>query len=257
MARLTSKTVFGLTTFILIALSVNFDNILGNLFLGMALLNIALFILDKKTPMPIERTRNLKRSFTLAIGGLFTTYIVSYIILSFFRGYFGLQSVTLQSLFQLLAEQNLIFQGNLVLTVIALGFIVPIQETWLQANMMDFFRDIRGTNLKKFTFNSVLIFSIIISFFVFIHFNVKGLLAAALVPVAVFFVVSYFVILIENQTLGAKIMHIINNNIALAITFGLIAALTLSGPILIGGLVVLGLFLLFKLKILRQPIGGG
>lgn len=260
MVNITSDKVFwGLIFLLVIGLAVNFDNNLGYLF-GMILGGIGLFrILDikRKTIFPIERTRNLKKSFVLAISGLIATYTLSVIFLGIFKGPLGLETITLETIFQYFAQQSLIFAGSVFLMFIAFVFIVAPTETWLQAIIMDFLRDIKNTNLKKLSVASVLIFLITVSGFVFLHFNAKGMRAEALVPVAVFFAVSYFIILIEGQLLAAILMHMINNAIAIAVSTGWISTITLTGPIMIGIVVAILLYLLFRTKLLIRPIIGG
>ena len=248
-----SKTLFVLTFLPLILLAVDFDNNLGYLFMGIALGNIVLMIIDTKFPLPIEKTRNLGRTFAYVFGGLVAYFLLNYLVLNTFKSYLGLSVVDLKSVFQLVAQQNLLFHGSVWLTILAIGFIVAIQETWLLANFMDFLRDKTGANLKNFfSHKTLFILGTVVLFFTFLHFEAKGLSLIALIPVIIFFLVSAVVIILEGQSLAAMIMHVINNVMAIIITSYAILTMGIFGPIAVGvGIAFIIYLVLSKVNILR------
>ena len=258
--------LWGILFIVLLAIGVNFDDKIYNLFIGIIAGIMILKIIDynQKTYFPIERVRNLKKTFMLTVIGLISTYAITLIIFGidnaiFGSKFFGVQSITLQTIFSYFAQQNFIFSGSVFLTFVAIAGIVAISETWLVAVLMDLIRDIKRFKVYNYEFNNPRTYaaiSLIVGFLVVLHFSAKGLGAAALVPVAVFFLVSCIIIKIEGQALAAILMHIINNSIALAITFALISSFTLTGPVVVTGVILLGIYFLFKTKLLIRPIGG-
>mgnify|MGYP001588609922 CR=1 FL=1 len=250
-----------LAAFLMFA-GVNFDDKIQNLF-GFIVLFIAIIrILDinQKTSFPIERVRNLKRTFTLTVIGLVATYLGTMLVFgidNYFGGkLFGIQNVSLNTVFSLFAQQPFVFSGNIILTFLAIGFVVAISETWLLITLMDFIADKFNIDFDLMKARTYAIILLLVGGIVTLHFNVKGFTAAALVPVAVFFFVSLIIAIKERQGLAAIFMHVINNTIALTISYGVISSLTITGPLLIGITVMVGIYLLFKTKILVRPLGG-
>lgn len=253
MVKITSEIVYFTSALLLFVLWLLFDKDLGGLFFGIATFNIIIYMLEKinnQKPFPIEKTRNLGRSFTVAIVGLISTYLIS-ILLKTFLGFSG---TSVNSIFQDFAQQSLIFQGSMILTFLSIGILVPINETWLQANILDKLRDWFKIDINNINAKSIFMVISMVAFYVLLHFASKNLSTEALIPVGVFFGVSFFTLRYEGQSLGTMIMHIINNSVAIAIGFSLIGSASLLGPILIAGGILLFVYLLFKTKILVSPI---
>ena len=256
MVNVTKKetSFFVIMLLTLIVLAINFDNFLGYLFaiilIGGALMGI--FDINKSTRFPISKG-NVKRSLTVAILGLVAVYIISpFILLLFGYGKFGTLSVI-----SLFAQQNLIFTGSVILALVSLGFVVAPIETNLLSRIMDYLRDRWGTGLDKISVNYLLMLLISTLFFVVLHFNAKGLSGESLIPVGVFFAISFVMIGYEKEQLSAIFMHVINNTIAVWYTYKeSFINLGLSSPFILGGIVLAGLFFLFRFKVLQKPIGG-
>ena len=255
--------LWGILSALLIAIGVNFDDKIQNLFGFIIVVIIILKIIDynKITSFPIERVRNLKKTFTLTIIGLIAVYlgttVVFWIDNAFFGSkLFGVQSITLQTIFNYFAQQSFVFSGSVIWSFIAIVGIVAISETWLLAVLMDFISDIFHVDFSLYKLKTYAMALLLTGFFVILHFNAKGLTAAALVPVAVFFLVSAIIIIIEKQSLAAMNMHVINNSIALFISTGVISAFTLTGPLIVGLIIIVGIYFLFKTRIFIKPIGG-
>lgn len=242
----------------LIFAGVNFDEKLQGLFGFIIIFIVILKILDfnERTYFPIERTRDLKKTFFLTVIGLVATYLGTMFVFWFGNKFFGTQAITLQAIFTSFAQQTLIFSGSVWLSFIAIGIVVAISETWLLATLMDFIADITHADFDFRKFKTYALLTIIVGFIIMLHFNAKGITGAALVPVAVFFLVSAIIIKIEKQWFAAGNMHVINNSIALAISYNLINPTNLQGPIIVGSIVIGIIYMLFRIKILRQPIGG-
>lgn len=255
--------LWGILFALLVAIGVNFDDKIQNLF-GFIIAGIMILKLidyNKRTTFPIERTRDLKKTFTLTIIGLIVVYlgttVVFWIDNAFFGSkLFGVQSITLQGIFNYFAQQSFIFSGNVIWSFVAIAGIVAISETWLLAVLMDFISDIFHVDFNLWKIKTYAMALLLMGFFVILHFNAKGLTAAALVPVAVFFLVSAIIIIIEKQSLAAMNMHVINNSIALAISTNLISSLSLTGPIIVSIIGIVGIYFLFKTRIFIKPIGG-
>lgn len=218
-----------------------FDFNLGTVFFGMALFGAFYYSQDKTRRLEIEKRPNKLKSVLLGTIGFGAYLIISAVLLPFLNslGILTIEAVGLNAIFDVLGStQPLAFAGNRFLNFASLGIAGPIIETTVIFMVaFEFFAD-RFPSLKNYPLDSrrvpsinvmlslAALIGIITTIFIILHSQAKGIRNdTALTLVAIFAIVSMIMILIEGQALGAIIMHIINNSIALLRRFDIVMEL--------------------------------
>lgn len=251
MAEKTIKDVviyvlLGLALFLLVS---NFDPTLANVYaIGLFLLFVY-YAIDKDHSFPIEKQRNLGKSFLYAVIG----YIVVIVSSTFFKNIHIFGITDTRSVLQIMAETQatLAFEKSLWITFFAFAILIPIIETGILGMILEFIKDNTKINFEKLNIALIAVFFIISTFFMYLHLSAKGVSnEAALMITFIFALVTCVIIFLERQTLGAMLLHIISNSVALIISFGK----EFSISIIYGVLIILGITLLLK-KVRISPTG--
>lgn len=243
-------TIYFILGIALFFLSSNFDSTLALIFAIGLFLTWAYYNSDKSHSIVIESRRNLGRTFTYAMAGYF-----SVIILSAFAnnlGFFSVLDVMAE------AQASLAFEKSQILMFLSQVFLIATIETSFIAMLIEFFKDriklnFEGGILDLFKNPKLLsLFAVIAAGFMYLHSTAKGIEnTPALVTVLIFGFVTCVVIYLEKQSLGAILMHILANGVALSIAFGYFAIIQSS--VLFGlGIVVVLIFLLRYVRIVPR-----
>tara|TARA_Y100000310_G_scaffold25289_1_gene24204 strand:- start:5218 stop:6000 length:783 start_codon:yes stop_codon:yes gene_type:complete len=244
--KLTERRVFGFSVLILIFMRLVFDPDLAITYLAIAFGAFAIAQSDKFLTLKIESVVNRAKSVMLGIAGYGVFLLVSTFILPLLPLLgisVGETSFSINSVIELYAQTQPLLAGNLTLIFLAFGLLIPILETWGIGLILEGLKDFFKIPLDIKNPRTYVAAGIIAALTVFFHIQVRGIdinATTALATVFIFFFINVLIIVIEKQILGAIIMHIIANTVAVSVNKGF-PVLSLTSPtsiILIGSLVV-------------------
>lgn len=265
MAKISPKLTFIVLILLTTLISTLYNPSISNLFLGF-LVGIFIFIeMDRgNRTIHIEKQVDRTKSVMVGVSGWVVSIFLTYITLGIFYltktlsigSEYSFQS-GLNSVFDLLVEtkQSLVFGGSMFFEFIAFGVYIPIVETLfffmvLYEIGIELGRAVGQKVLfdKSFKINlpTLIIFLSIAYLFTYYHLSSKGLNdVPAQISVFIFAFVSLYLVKIEGQALGSILTHIINNSVALLLSYAIIV----STPLLWG--VGIGVGLLIILSIIK------
>lgn len=235
-------------------LHLTFNESISTTYLYLLVFIIAMLVLDISPSMRIESKKNRLKSLGLGIAGFGASLLFTNIILSGMKylGFLSIDKITFNSIIELYAE-SLPFEGVLFFLGVVLIGIAPVIESWTVALIVELFKDIFRIQMGWEGFKRYLIYALFILLLIsvgmmYLHFASKGIgpeatTTASLIAVIVFFFINGFIVYIEQQALGAILMHFIANSIAFFVKFG--PPDVLGSPIILGiGVVITILFAL-------------
>lgn len=236
-------------------LSTNFDLAVSQVFFIGITITLIYYAIDTKHTIVIESSPNRIKSLTLAILGYISVIGISALINQV--GFFSILDIMAES------QASLALATSVTINFIVFAFIVPIIETSVIGTALEIFKDFLRINLESKTeifglkipkLFLLSIFIVISLGFMFMHISAKGIANnPALITVFIFGFVTIYLIWIEGQMLGAMLMHIIANSVALLIGMGLFPQA--STAIIVGiGIVGGAVFLLKNVKIIQRSI---
>jgi len=254
--KIDERVVGGFLIIILLALWINFDPTLASLFFAMVLGAFILVTTDTVKTFKIESKPNKLKSLMFGVVGYITFLLSSMLTLSFLQKTSLVSNYSILNVADAFAQTQSVMMSqvapaladNVWLTVLAFAILIPITETWSFTVFFEFlserfpgFKQVSKTSLRTW-----LLVSIISLMFMFYHLTAKGLTNNdALIMVFLFGLVSWGMVVIEGQSLGAIIMHMIANGIAVFSMYGISL---LASPILVWIVVGAIIYYLFNSK---------
>lgn len=252
--------------FTLLFFNLVFDPRLAAIFSSMVIIIFFIIIVDKKRDFYLESKQDRLKSLTYGIVGYIISILASmgYFLISKSKdlisdySFGSVANAFAQQQSILMAEYSPVLADNVLLIVLSFAFLIPFIETWLEAMAYDFLSDILpGFEKISLTSPRVWLLMLLLSLgAVGLHFSSKGISNFdALMMVGIFFAISMAIIIKEKQVLGAIIMHIINNTIAI---FSLYNINFTNNPWLIWATIAIGGYLFInsrKIKILNRVLG--
>ena len=215
---------------------------------------------DPINTIKIENKVNRVKSTMYGTLGWISAILITFIVLGIFssQSLFGVpeeysfEKGSINSVFELVkqTQSSLAFEGSKFFEFISFGFFIAIAETiWFVMILYEIGIELGkllgqnvAFNTSKISLFTIILFSLISYAFMFYHLSSKGINNnPALISVFIFGFISLLVTMLEGQVLGAIIMHIINNSVALILTFGVTFT-----PILIGIGIAFGIYLLIS-----------
>lgn len=234
----------------------NFDERLGSSYAILLFGYFLYWIYDKQHSIQIEKTRNRIKTVVLAIGGCLGFLFISTITLKIIDtikptllnlSATGFTFTSYPSALDLFSQAQLIFEGNVFLTIVTYGFLIALIESiffggFLAEYLGDLFRigKLNFLNAKTWA-----LFFIIAGSFVFYHATSKGISNnSALIMVFVFMLVSLIILVLEGgQLMAMVLMHIISNTMAILTRFGYVGT---TMPLIVIG--IIGIVFLYLSK---------
>lgn len=228
--RISNERYFKFSGLILIFLLLAFDQQLGMIFILILVVDFIWQFFDKDISYPIEKSRtNRGKTFFIAAAASIVFIFSTSFLLQLFTG----SVFSTQSIIDLLATNTPVLQGNVFLTIIGWGILIPIIESSLfhgsiLEGIMTFFR--RQFPGIKFRMDEINFWTILASVFVSALFLLFHVQAKNLenIPLLLTFIFSMFASIITIKTgekKGAIIMHSIINLTAILGSLGLLSIL--------------------------------
>jgi hypothetical protein len=223
-----TDTYFKLAVVFLLFLLLSFDQDLGMIYSLIILGHFIWYMTDKDISFPISRgvknggfsTLQIFAESMLALGAflLITSFLTGFAA-NFFKG--------TQSIFELLATSTPILKGNIFLTIVGWGVLVPIIETTffngqLLEGISTYAEKIYGIkiNFGKITGPLIIIVFFVGALFALFHITAKGLNTIPLLITVIFSIISSFLVIRHRETKGAIMIHIIVNTMAVLTSIG-------------------------------------
>lgn len=228
------STVFNYLLLFLLFIYLAFDRDLANIYMLMIFADFVwwwtdLFIGNRKVEFPIERTStNRQQAIIEAVIAVAALLLLTQIIFTLFaktKNFANAQSIIL-----LYASATPILKGSTILTVFGWGILAPIVETRFFFGRV--FEGLAFTyesttgeriNLKKFTFQTILLMAFVAGLFTLFHITAKKLEDIPLLITFIFGMVSLYLVVRDQELKSATLFHIFINTIAV------LAALKLLG----------------------------
>jgi len=137
-----------------------------------------------------------------------------------------------QSLLSMLSSTVPILAESQVLTLISWGIIVPFIETnFFFGRLLEGFsymaEKVTGNKIstKKFSIPIFIVMILVAAIFTLFHLSAKGLDSSALIVTFIFAIISMILVVRQQSTKGATIMHILSNSTAVLISMGWIGGI--------------------------------
>ncbi|MEK6884560.1 MAG: hypothetical protein AABY22_33315 [Nanoarchaeota archaeon] len=207
----------------LIFFHLNMDPRFTPVFFMMIVLTAILIITDSKLTLLIERDKTKRlQSLALAVGGFFAIMAASYLIGGILK-MTGLQSV--ENILTIFAEDQPLLKNSPWFFLLSTGILVSVVETitfavlfeWLAIEKWKAKLDL--TNLN-FWLGAIFLSGI----FMLLHLQARWIQSgflfnlsfnSALLITLIFMLITYVIIAIEKQLLGAVLLHVLVNSVAI------------------------------------------
>lgn len=218
---------------------------------------VFLYFYDRNKTFVIERKPNRLKSIALALGGLFAFFIISNGVLQLLN-YSGIltnlgKALGFNSVIELYAETIPFYAQNKIVTWLAFAITFANLETDLFfGSGMEFFKDMFHLKLDLKSPKTWGFFGMLAGGFILFHITAKALgtgATAALISVGLFALVQLAVVMIEGQTLGANLMHVFANTLALLVTFAILPNITWAFMV-IGAIAIIFLLVTKQINII-------
>jgi membrane protease YdiL (CAAX protease family) len=223
------RRYFKFAVLFLLFLLLVFDQSLATIFLLILLGDFVWFIFDKHISYPMEKIKN-NRIVTFTIAGIVA--IVFFLSTAFLLTAFTGSTYSMMSVMELLATTSPVLAGNIILTFISFGILIPFIESHffhgtLVEGLMLFLERRLGIRINRYSINigTILIAVVVSALFLLYHLTSKNL---SNIPLLVTFIFSMFATLITIKTKekkGAIILHCIVNILSLLGSYGLLSTL--------------------------------
>lgn len=220
---------FRFTILALIFLLLNFSEKLGLIYVCMLILDHWWTSKNKHVAIRIEKSSS-GRLQSLLIAALATgvfLFITQVVLKIFSPETLAVESTNIQSIFHLLATATPVLEGSKLFTVLAYGFIVAIIETksifgTLYEGIAEFYKKRTGDsiNLFKFETRTIMLFLVIASVFVTLHFTAKGIKSILLIITFIFALIQMALIKHYKHLREAIFMHIMTNTLSVLYLLG-------------------------------------
>lgn len=141
--------------------------------------------------------------------------------------FFGLSSLIMkaltptQSVFELWSAGTPILANNVIMTYLGWGLFAATVETNFVARSLDAIEGLFGQiSAHKFTFALILTMVFVAGAMTILHFQSKALQSKPLLMTFLFFSIQAFLIIKTRSSVPAILMHVANNMLAVAVSFG-------------------------------------
>jgi len=221
---------FKLIIIALLFLLLAFDRDMAIIYILILLGDYIWYTSDKFISFPIEKT---KSKWTTSLFTAIAAYGIFLGIATVLTSTLSPESLTLstgavQSIFELLATSTPILQGSKILTLVGWGILIPIIETsFWNGRLLEGFAEIGSTKvgkkipLTKIDINTFIVMVFIAATFSLFHITAKGLSAVPLMITFVFSLVSSYLVIRDQETKSAILLHIISNSAVVIASYGL------------------------------------
>jgi len=229
--KITREGYFKATVIFLLFLLLSFDRDMAMIYILIMVGDFIWWRFDRNITFPIEKTTTNRLSAVLEAGiatALF--FLFSSMAVKVFAVEALPAGVNINSILELYAASTPILQGNVFLTIVGWGFLIPVIETiffngTLLEGLTVFAEKQFGTrvSLQKFSIPLFLVILFVATLFTLFHLTAKNLSSIPLLITFIFSIISS-VLVIRNQEIKQAIMlHMTVNTLAVLSSLGLLS----------------------------------
>lgn len=191
-----------------------FDKDVAGLYGLMLLIDFMYQVLDLHVSFPLA-ARNGAQAVLEGLGALVVFFAVSSVVVKAVD--------PAQSVVDLWTAGTPVLANNVVLTYAGFGVTFALIETSFVARLLDALDGAFGPLAWKLVVGVVLALLFVAGFMTFLHFQSKSLMTKPLLMTFLFFLLTAALIVRHQSWAGAGVLHVANNTLAVAVTFGHLA----------------------------------